>query len=212
VDLTGRLARQTRDEFWLAANSRFDEYSHEPPTFRMGAAVATLYPWPQDGFRDDVLVRFWLSKISTANVKVGGSSYGLGLRRRGWHAVVWRPGRKAPGEYRPRVTATDLAGNRGTMLLREIKVAVDTTPPDVTARVRGTRLSWAVTDATSPWAKLRLRLVRDGVVRVQELGVRPKRGVLDLGLPRGRWQATLVVFDSSGNRTRVPLGPVPNAL
>jgi hypothetical protein len=210
VRLAQRLAGRTKLDAWVDAHARFDRYTHEAPRFRSGPAVATLYPWPADGFRDGAPIRFFLSKISTGvRVRAGGRTWLLGDLRRGWHSVTWRPGRRKAGVYTPLVSAVDLAGNRGRTFLRGIRIGVDRTAPVVTARVEGRVLHWTALDATTPWVRLRVRLVRDGVVRVLELGRRPLSGSLTLGLPRGSHQAVLAVFDSSGNRTRVPLGVIP---
>ena len=210
VNLAKRLADRTKLDFWIDAHARFNRYTHEAPRFRSGAAVPTLYPWPSDGFRDATRIRFFLSKISSSvRVRVAGKAWSLGQERRGWHSVYWRPGRRQARVYSPLVTAVDLAGNRGAAYLRGIRIAVDRTPPVVTAHVEGRVLHWTAVDKTTPWVKLRLRLERKGVVRVLELGRRPLSGSLTLSLPRGRHQARLAVFDSSGNRTRVPLGAIP---
>jgi hypothetical protein len=107
------------------------------------------------------------------------------------------------------VSATDLAGNAGHAKLAPVTIARDTTPPDVKASVSGRRLTWKAIDATTPWITLRVRLVRGDTVKVLKLGRRALHGSLRLALPRGRWQAVLVVADSSGNTARVPLGTVP---
>ena len=77
------------------------------------------------------------------------------------------------------------------------------------AHASGRRLAWTVVDRATPWITLRLRLQRAGVTEVIDLGRRPLSGSLRMPLPRGTWQAVLVVRDSSGNRTRFKLGPVP---
>lgn len=209
VRLAKLLAAKTNLEFWADAHARFDRYTHEPPRFRSGTAVPTLFPWPADGFRDSAWIRFSVSKISSVRVSVAGRTWALGQRRRGWYSVLWRPGHRAPRVYRPRVTAVDLAGNRGTTLLRGIRIAVDTTAPVVTAHVEGRVLHWTAVDKTTPWVRLRLRLERKGTVRRIDLGRRPLSGSLRLNLPRGRHQAVLTVFDSTGNRARVSLGAIP---
>jgi hypothetical protein len=209
VDLAKRLADRTNLEFWADARARFDRYTHEPPRFRSGQAVPALFPWPADGFRDSTRIRFSVSKISTVRVRVGGKTWSLGQRRRGWYSVVWHPGRRAPRVYRPLVTAVDLAGNRGTSRLRGIRVAVDRTPPVVTASVEGRLLRWKAVDATTPWVRLRLTLARAGNTSIVDFGRRPLKGSARLDLPRRPHRAVLSVYDSSGNRTRVPLGPVP---
>jgi hypothetical protein len=209
VALAQRLADRTKLDFWADARTRFDRYTREPPAFTSGKAVPTLYPWPADGFRDQTRIRFFLSKISTVRVRVAGSVWSLGQRRRGWQSVLWRPGRREPRLYKPLVTAVDLAGNRGTARLRPIRIAVDRTPPVVTARVEGRVLRWKAVDATTPWVRLTVWLQRNGKIRRLDLGRRPLTGSARLALPRGRHQAALAVWDSSGNRTRVPLGAIP---
>lgn len=210
VQLAKRLADRTKLDFWIDAHARFNRYTHQPPRFRSGPAIPTLYPWPADGFRDATRIRFFLSKISSSvRLRVAGTTWSLGQERRGWHSVLWRPGHREARVYSPLVTAVDLAGNRGAAYLRGIRIAVDRTPPVVTAHVEGRVLHWRAVDTTSPWVRLRVRLVRNGVVHVLELGRRPKIGSVGLSLPRGRHQAVLAVFDSTGNRARVPLGTVP---
>jgi hypothetical protein len=210
VNLARFLGRRTDREFWWNAHARFDRYSREPPVFKGGASGPTLYPWPADGWRDSTTVRFWVSKISRVNVRAGGQTFRLGQRGRGWHSIFWRPGQMKPGTYRPLVIATDLAGNRGQRRIQPIEIAVDRTPPQVSAKVSGRRLTWSATDAETPWLVLRVRLERAGRVRFLELGRRGFTGRARLAIPRGNWNARLVAYDSTGNRTRVELGVVPN--
>ncbi len=209
VTLLRQLSARTEDAFWTDAAQNFDRYTGEPPVFRAGPPIPDLYPWPADGFRDEARVRFWVSKISNVTVRIGGQVHALGWKRRGWYEVAWRPGRRAPGTVRPLVTAVDLAGNRGEARLRPITIAVDRTPPEVTASVAWRRLSWRIRDEATPWVTMAVRIEREGVRRTLHLGRRPLRGSLRLPLPRGRWDAVLVVRDSSGNATRVRLGTVP---
>ncbi len=79
------------------------------------------------------------------------------------------------------------------------------------AGVKKRRLTWKATDAETPWVRLRLRLTRAGAHKVVQLGRRPLAGSLRLPLPRGTWDTTLVVVDSSGNKTPVPLGKLPRS-
>jgi hypothetical protein len=209
VSLLNMLSRRTHDVFWADAAERFDRYTHEPPVFRRGSAIPVLYPWPADGFRDEARVRFWVSKISNVTVRIGGQVHPLGWSRRGWYAVSWRPGRRAPGVVRPVVRSVDLAGNRGEATLQPIRIAVDREPPEVTATVVWRRLTWRVVDNATPWVRMRVALERAGAKKTLVLGRQPLAGSLRLALPRGRWNAVLVVADSSGNRTRTSLGSVP---
>jgi hypothetical protein len=209
VELLDFLARRTLEDFWRSAQERFERYSHEAPVFKAPPPRAPIYPWPADGFRDRVRVTFWVSKVSTVSVRVGGETLRLGQEPGGWHTVFWWPGRRAPGKYVPTVTAVDLAGNAGRSRLSAVTIARDRTPPAVKASVSGRRLRWVATDATTPYVTLRVRLTRGSTVKLLKLGRRGLRGTLRLSLPRGRWDAVLLVADSSGNTTRVKLGTVP---
>ncbi len=208
VDLLGLLARRTGDLFWGDAQGRFNDYTHEPPGFKSAPARPAIYPWPADGFRDRVRITFWLSKISTVHVRVGGRTIDLGREPSGWHTVYWAPGRRAPRKYTPVVNAVDLAGNAGHAVLAPVTIARDTTPPEVKASVNGRRLTWTATDPTTPYVTLRVRLTRGATAKTLRLGRRALHGSARLALPRGRWTAVLVVEDSSGNAARVRLGVV----
>ena len=210
VRLAERLARRTGAGFWTEVHQRFHRYSREAPVFRPGPASPTLYPWPAEGFRDSTRIAVWVSKISRVTVAVGGRAHSLGLVRQGWHAVTWRPGRRRAGTYQPVVSAIDLAGNRGRANLRPIAIAVDRAPPEVTASVTGRRLAWRAVDPGTPWLQMSVVVTRSGGRERLILGRRPLVGSLRLRVPRGSWEGVLFATDSSGNRARVALGPVPS--
>jgi D-glucuronyl C5-epimerase C-terminus len=209
IELLRALGRRTGDLFWSDAGARFRRYTQEPPLFQARPARPPIYPWPADGFRDEARVSFWVSKISSVTVEIGGERQLLGLTRGGWHTVTWRPGRRAAGSYPPVVRAVDLAGNGASATLPPVRIAVDRDPPLVDARVIRRRLTWRVLDAATPWVRLRVVLRRGAVSRLLVLGPRPLSGSARLRIPSGRWHGLLVAADSSGNRTRVPLGIVP---
>ena len=207
IDLLRKLAARTGEAAWARRADRFHRYTIEPPLFKSGSASPTLYPWPADGHRDKARIRFWLSKVSSVTLTVAGVERRYELSG-GWHAVDWWPGRRSPGTYTPTVSAVDLAGNRGSAALRPIVIRVDREPPLVRAGVAGRTLTWRAVDEGTPWLRLRLRLRRPGVFKVVALGIHPRSGSLRLPLSRDRWTAVLVAYDSSGNRTAVPLGVV----
>ena len=210
-DLTKWLAQRFRSDAWASAHARFTRYTREPPVFKSRETGPPIYPWPADGFRDGVRIAFWVSKISTVRVRVGGAVRSVGLSSQGWHAFIWRPGRKRPGVYRPVVVAVDLAGNRGSASLDPVTIEVDREPPALTAKLSGRILTWRARDPTSPWLRLTVVFERAGARRVSALGRRPLSGSARLRIPRGSWSAALVAADTSGNRVRVPLGAVPPA-
>jgi D-glucuronyl C5-epimerase C-terminus len=209
IELLRALGRRNGDSFWTDAGTRFRRYTEEPPIFKGRVGRTPIYPWPADGFRDAARVGFWISKISSVTVEIGGERQLLGLTRGGWHTVVWRPGRRAVGGYAPVVRAVDLAGNGATATLPAVRIAVDRDPPEVKARVIRRTLAWRVVDEATPWVRLRIVLRRGDRDRTLVLGRRPLSGSARLDIPRGRWLGLLVAADSSGNRTRVSLGILP---
>ena len=207
VALLEAIAARTGSPFWTRAARRFDRYLREPPKFGRGPS-RVLYPVPADGFRDTARIAFWVSKPSTVRVLVGGERHSFSLGG-GWHAFYWSPGRRRPGEYRVFISGVDLAGNRASARLQRIVVKRDTVPPVVRASVIGRRLYWRAYDAGSPSLRLGIRLRRGDLTKRLYLGRFRFSGSLLLPLPRGRWEATLVALDASGNRRLVELGLVP---
>ncbi len=212
VGLLGRLARRTGQKVWQDKHDRFDAYTDQAPVLKKGDRQARFYPWPSDGFRDRVTIGFWLSKMSSVTVRVGGDELRLGTLTGGWHRISWSTSKRKPRTFTPTADARDLAGNKGSAPLAPIVLARDTTAPTVKASVKKRTLRWKATDAETPWVRLRVRLTRKGAHKDLWLGVRPLAGSARLQLPRGTWQARLIVRDSSGNTAApVPLGPVPRA-
>jgi hypothetical protein len=211
IQILRRLALRTGEEFWRTTAVRFDRYTHEPPLFRVAPLPAVLYPRPVDGFRDVARIRFWVSKISKVTLRLGGEPRTLWLSH-GWHTLYWNPGRRKPGVYTGILTAVDLAGNVGRQTLDPIEIKVDREPPEITATVTRTRLTWEAKDPETPWIRLTLHLRRGATHKALSLGVRPLSGRARIEVPRGTWRVTLVAADSSGNRVwrRLgELGPAP---
>jgi D-glucuronyl C5-epimerase-like protein len=207
VSLLRFLARDIGNPAWQRTAARFNRYTHEPPILRGGPGRRLLYPWPRDGFRDATRITFWLSKISTVTLRVGGTRQ-RALFRKGWHSFWWDPGRRRPRLYHPRLRAIDLAGNRKFVELDPVRIAVDRKPPDVTARISRRKLVWRVTDRGTPWIRVKLRLDRPHRVRVIKFGIQPHRGSVRIPRLGLVWKARLVVSDSSGNVSRTELGTV----
>ena len=84
----------------------------------------------------------------------------------------------------------------------------DTTPPDVDATLAGGRVSWTATDDETPWVRLRVRFSNGAGSKTDDLGKRRLSGSAKLTVPAGRWGATMLAADSSGNATTVSLGYV----
>ncbi|MGI8606952.1 MAG: D-glucuronyl C5-epimerase family protein [Gaiellaceae bacterium] len=210
IRILRRLARVTGEQFWGATAVRFDGYTQEPPLFRVAPLPDVLYPRPVDGFRDVARIKFWVSKISRVTLRIGGEPRTLWLSH-GWHTLYWNPGRRRPGVYTGTLTAVDLAGNIGRRALDPIEIKVDRTPPEITATVTRKRLTWTAKDPETPWIRLTLHLRRGASHKILSLGARPHSGKARIDVPRGTWRVTLVAADSSGNRTRVPLGELAPA-
>ena len=143
-------------------------------------------------------------------LRLGGESRTVWLAH-GWHTLYWNPGRRQPGTYTGLLTAVDLAGNVGRRSLDPIEIKVDREPPEITATVTRTRLTWEAKDPTTPWIRLNLHLRRGTTHKVLSLGVRPLSGSARLEMPLGPWRITLVAADSSGNRTWLWLGELAPA-
>jgi hypothetical protein len=205
VQLLRKLAKRTGAPIWRRTAQRFNRYTHEPPKLRGRPSRRLLYPWPVDGFKDLTTISFWLSKPSRVRLRLPGLSHTISGGKGRYH-VLWKPAGVAPGLYRPRLKAVDLAGNRAKVKLEPIEVAVDREAPEVTARIYGRRLVWRAEDRATPWIRLKLRLVRGERRRAIPLGIRPLNGSTRIPRLRARWDARLAVSDSSGNRRHLRLG------
>jgi hypothetical protein len=205
IKLLGRLWQRTGQELWRDTAAAFERYTLEPPLLRGGPRRRLLYPWPADGFKDRTTISFWLSKKSTVTLRLPGLSRTMHVGK-GRYRVIWRPTGVAPGMYRPRLTAFDLAGNKTAVRFDPVTVAVDREAPVVEADLRGRWLSWHVDDRATPWVRLSVRLVRPNRRSWIRLGPRPLEGRVRLERRGSPWEATLIVSDSSGNRARLRLG------
>ncbi len=210
IQLLRKLWERTDRPLWRNRAAAFERYTNEPPILRPGWYLKRIYPRPVDGFRDSSTVSFWLSKESSVTLRLPGLAARMHLGH-GWHRVTWRPTGVAPGRYRPRLTALDLAGNRARVKFAPITITVDRDPPKSAARLRGRRLSWRVVDRETPWIRLTLRLDRGNHRRWIPLGIHSHHGSTRLSHRFKRSNLTLVVSDSTGNRSRVhlraPVGP-----
>jgi hypothetical protein len=170
-----------------------------------GPAPGAIYPWPQDGYRDYARYVFWVSKRSTVRLQIDHAGSPVVVSR-GWHTILWNPGRIQPGQYTPNLHAVDVVGNASDTDLPTVEVRRDTQAPKVSATLASRRFYWRGADDASPWLALKVVIRRAGAVRTLSLGKRTFRGSVVLAAPPGLWRATLFAADSSGNTTQVPLG------
>ena len=208
VSLLRRLATRSQDPLWREAADRFDRYTKEPPVVQpLARAFPALYPVPRDGFRDEARVELTLSKLGTVTLEVGGVRHSAWFAR-GRRTLVWRPpATLGPGVYPAKLRAVDPAGNATEVELPRIEIRRDTTPPEIrTARLANGIVTWGAWDAETPWVRVRVQLRGAQGQRVLLVGRRPQTGWARVRVPRGWWQATLLVADSSGNESSAPLG------
>jgi hypothetical protein len=208
VRLLTMLAKRTQDPTFATYAKRFGDDLHEPPVVKIGAPPGAIYPWPQDGYRDYARYAVWVSKRSTVRLQGVANAGKPVVVSRGWHTLLWSPGRIQPGTYTPTLHAVDVVGNAADAELSAVDVRRDTQAPSVDAALARRRLYWRGSDDASPWLALRVVIRRPGGVRTLWLGRESFRGSALLGVPAGTWTATLFAADSSGNTTRVELGSV----
>src|SRR3954467_10112779 len=110
VRLLGILSKRTQDPTLTTYAQRFGDDLREPPIVKQGAAPGAIYPWPQDGYRDYARYVFWVSKRSTVRLQVANAGKPVVVSR-GWHTLLWSPGRIGPGTYTPNLRAVDVIGN-----------------------------------------------------------------------------------------------------
>lgn len=206
VRLLGILSRRTQDPTLATYLQRFGNDLHQPPVVKEGAAPGAIYPWPQDGYRDYARYVFWVSKQSTVRLLQVANAGKPVVVSRGWHTLLWSPGKIQPGTYTPNLHAVDVAGNASDSDLPPVDVRRDTQPPKVNAALAARRLYWRGSDDASPWLALKVVIRRPGSVRTLQLGKQTFRGSALLPAPKGVWTATLFAADSSGNTTAVAVG------
>jgi len=204
IDLLKQLGKRTGDPTWQQAADRFSFYETQPPLLTGPTVTRTTYPVPLDGVRDDLVVRFFLSKISKVALVVDGKAVDGYRWHGGWHTFRWPPLHLAPGTHTVRLVAADLNGNPGAAELGEFAVVRDTTAPVLSAAKSGGRVYWRVKDAESACCRVQLALARAGEHRY--LALEGPRGAA--AVPKGYWSVTVVARDAAGNRAERPLGLV----
>ncbi len=208
VGLLKRLAVRFGDTPWRAFADRFTLDELQPPLVHPGKPLAPLYPDPQDGFKDDAVIPFYVSKLSRVTLQVAGQAV-TGSYGRGWSTIIWSPGLRNPGLYHPQLTVVDLNGHRVELPLPAVELRIDATPPELTASVEQGRLVWHAVDPGTPSLSMSVRLARGAKHRVLDLGDVGLNGARRLKVPPGRWRAELVAANSAGHARVVPLGVLP---
>jgi D-glucuronyl C5-epimerase C-terminus len=209
IGLLRKLATRTGDAAWQEAADRFETYESEPPIVRLRAAPAPVYPRPEDGYRDEAPIRFWLSKGSSVTLIVGGRRVSESFPR-GENTFLWSPDGVDPGTYRPYLTVVAPGGARTETAGPPVTIAPAPGPPPVAVTVAApATVSWTSEAEGTPWLHLRLRLTQGQVVETIDLGHRGLAGTRYLELPPGRWHVTLLASNSAGRTRFVSLGYLP---
>jgi hypothetical protein len=209
IGLLRKLSARTGDTGWSEAADRLRSYESQPPVIRLGPPAPTVYPRPADGYRDDALIRFWLSKRSTVTLRIGRATVTETLGH-GENTLRWSAAGASPGTYHPRLAAVGPAGVRAEQALPPVTVAREPGPPPLTVTVAApATVSWHSDAEGTPWLRLEVRLVQAGMKRTLELGRRGLAGTRQLRLPPGRWHATLLATNSAGKSRFVSLGYLP---
>jgi hypothetical protein len=209
IGLLRKLATRTGAAAWQEAADRFEAYESEPPVVRLREAPPPVYPRPEDGYRDEASIRFWLSKGSTVTLIVGGRRITERFPR-GENTFVWSPDDVTPKTYQPYLTAVGPGGPRVEMAGPPVTVAPSPGPPPVAVTVTSpATVSWRSDAEGTPWLHLRLRLTQGPLSRTVDLGHRGLAGTRHLRLPPGRWHVTLTASNSAGRSRFVSLGYMP---
>jgi hypothetical protein len=203
IGLLKTLAKRTGDTKWSDAADRFALYETEPPLMTGPTVTRLVYPRPEDGVRDALVVRFWLSKLSKVALVVDGKAVDGYTWAGGWHVFRWTPRALAPGTYPVRLVASS-TGNPGETDLGSFAVARDTTPPVLAAAKANGRVYWHAKDAESACCRIRLEVRRGAEQHV--LAFPHARGVA--AIPSGYWDVTVVARDAAGNPSERDLGLV----
>lgn len=206
TQLLWKLSRRQAGGVWRVYANRFSNYRNVPPALRRGRPPAEVLPAP-DGFRDFAEIGFWVSKPSTVTLQIAGTRTSRWFER-GWHTFEWWPSEVAPGRYPVWATATDRAGNSTLLGLPWVTVGEDTQPPAVRLALAGSRLEWRASDSQSPWFDVTIERRLDGRLVRRELGRFRRVGEAEFRDPPLLPGTTaLLVSDSSGNVTRIPVCP-----
>jgi hypothetical protein len=204
IGLLKTLAKRTSDTAWTDAASRFALYETEPPQMTGPTVTRAVYPKPEDGVRDDLVVRFWLSKISKVALVVDGKAVDGNKLLSGWHVFRWTPLQLGPGTHAVRLVASSLDGHPGASDLGSFEVVRDTTPPTLAAEKSNGRIFWRAKDSESACCRVRLELRRGSERHV----LTPSRAKGAATIPRGYWHVTAVARDAAGNRAERDVGLV----
>jgi hypothetical protein len=204
IQLLKQLSTRTGDVFWTDAAARFAQYETEPPLMTGTSVTRVLFPLPEDGVRDDLVVRFFLSKPAKVALVVDGQAVDGYRWNGGWHTFRWTRPTLSLGDHVVRLVASDPAGNAGSTDLGTFAVQRDRTPPTLAASKSGARVFWRAKDDDSGCCRIRVILRGAHGPRLLE----PSRRNGSATIPAGYWSVTVTARDAAGNVSQQPLGLV----
>ncbi len=204
IDLLKTLGKRTGDTAWTDAAKRFELYETQPPLMTSPHVTSVVYPRPEDGVRDELVVRFWLSKPAQVALVVDGKAVDGDTWSSGWHTFRWTPRDLVAGTHPVRLVARSSDGHPGATTLPSFTVERDTTLPELAAAKAGGRVFWRAKDGESACCRLRLELRRGSEQRV--IALTKTKGAA--AIPSGYWLVTAVARDAAGNTARNELGLV----
>jgi len=215
-----KLGEELANPTFLEYGSKFQAYLETPP---LTTVPATMWPAiipAQDGYRDDVVLRYRVDKRSRDTLRIYGPT-DIEIRAisisggRGTHVIRWdgraRGTLQPDGEYRATITSVDVAGNAATVDVPEpLVISRDVEAPTYSRLILKERGAFTVVvvragDLGSAYVNASVRIGRTTI------GSRrgPRMGQITLLLPRTIDQVragSLVLTDASGNSLVVPLG------
>jgi hypothetical protein len=204
ISLLKTLGKRTGDAFWTDAAARFALYETEPPLMTAPTVTRVLFPRPEDGVRDDLVVRFFLSKPARVVLVVDGKAVDGFPWNGGWHTFHWTRQTLSLGLHAARLVARDDSGNAGSTDLGSFEVERDRTPPALAATQSGGRVFWRASDEDSSCCRIRLILRGAGGTKLLEPS--STRGAASV--PPGYWGVTVTARDAAGNVGERKLGLV----
>jgi hypothetical protein len=207
IDLLKLLAKRTGDPVWTDTADRFELYETQPPLMTGPTVTRLVYPLPEDGVRDSLVTRFWLSKPSKVALVVDGKAIDGNSLTGGWHTFRVTPLGLEPGSHVVRLVANSADGNPGETDLGSFVVARDTSSPLLAASKSGGRVFWRAKDGESACCRIRIVLRRGSGRQV----LAPSRTNGSVGVPAGYWLVTAIALDAAGNASQKTLGLVIGA-
>jgi hypothetical protein len=204
IDLLKLVRPLDDDPVWTDMLKRFQLYETQPPELTGPSVTPVVYPRPEDGVRDELSVRFWLSKPSHVVLVLNGKAVDGMNGGGGWHTFRWTPSELRPGTYPVRLVARSVDGQSGSADLPSFTVELDRTAPVLSAAKANGRVFWRAKDAESACCHLRLELRRSG--EQHAIALERRKGAA--AIPQGYWSVAVVARDAAGNVTRRELGLV----